>query len=141
MAMQCPNCGKEYHPGDNFCSHCGTRLLEIDKGAEATITVNGLIEQYLKAISTKPNDASAHNNLGLAYMYKRLYDLAIMEFEKVKHLEPDFPDVHYHLGSLYLKQGIRQKAIEEFEQALKFEPDQLRLRKILDRLKGEAGKK
>ena len=64
----------------------------------------------------------AHNNLGVWYKNKGLYNEAIEEFKQVLILKPDFAEVHCNLGAVYNNKGWYDRAIDELKEALRLKP-------------------
>jgi len=82
------------------------------------------IEQCKKAIEMDPNLGFAHWLLGLAYMYKGMYEPAILAFQKSIPLSGDSPDEPASLALAYARSGKKADA-----------------RKILDELKRRSKSK
>ena len=81
------------------------------------------IAYYQEYIKIKPNDAAAHNNLGVF-----LYNMGrLEEAEKCYHqainLKPDFAETHYNLGLLLYKLGRLEEAEKCYHQAIDLKPD------------------
>ena len=64
----------------------------------------------------------AHNNLGLAYDRRGLYDKAAIEYEKAIAILPAFEDPHYNLGLSYYRRGMYDRAAAEYEKAIAINP-------------------
>lgn len=104
--------------GENPQKHFdqGDMLFEQGLYAEA-------IEEYQKAIKRKPDWASAHNNLGLAYSKDNQQDLAIQEYNEAIRLDPNLGEAHYNLASLYYDRRSFNQAISSFKKALSINPN------------------
>ncbi|HAM50451.1 MAG TPA: hypothetical protein DCP92_07040, partial [Nitrospiraceae bacterium] len=68
--------------------------------------------QYQTAVSLRPDDAEAHNNLGVAYQSKGLFDKAIEQYQTAVSLRPDYTEAHKNLGLVYMKKGLRARQQE-----------------------------
>lgn len=65
-----------------------------------------------------------HYNLAVAYTQAKLYDDAIMEYNKALENTPDNAEAHYNLGLIYSKARFNQeKAILHYSAYLKMKPD------------------
>jgi len=71
------------------------------------------IAEYKKAIEINPANATAHYNLGLAYVQKRMLDEAIAEIQIAISLCPDYAMAHTGLGLAYVQKGLLDEAISE----------------------------
>jgi tetratricopeptide (TPR) repeat protein len=91
------------------------------------------VEAYKQAIRLRPDDASAHFNLGdyasahfnLGHAYVKLgrYDEAIEACKQAIRLKPDLVSAHLTLGNAYDKLGRYDETIEACEQAIRLKPD------------------
>ena len=71
------------------------------------------IEALKQAIRLNPNDAKAHNNLGLAYAGLDRYPEAVDAYKQAIRIKPDDADVHYDLGLAYLSCGNKGSALNQ----------------------------
>jgi len=81
------------------------------------------LEIFKNIIEIDPNNALAHNNLGLVYKEKGLYYTAMEEFEKSVELMPNYYKAMNNIGSVLYLQGNYEEAVEEFKKALNSKPD------------------
>jgi len=81
------------------------------------------IAEYNKALQLNPNDASAYNNLGLAYESLGQYQKAIEYLQKSLQLDPNDALAYYNLGVAYGGLGQYQNAIEYFQKSLQLNPN------------------
>jgi len=65
-----------------------------------------------------PLTASEHNDLGVAYEHKQMYDLAEKEYLKALKKRKDWAVPHFNLGNLYYKEGHYGKAEHSYRKAL-----------------------
>ena len=79
------------------------------------------IEQFNKAMtmagSSKPDQADAYNNLGVAYVHKTDLKTAASHFQQALRLEPGHGRALSNLGILYLMQGDTADALEALRRA------------------------
>src|SRR4029077_20113656 len=83
-----------------------------------------------------------HNNLGNAFLRKKLVDEAIAHYERAVELRPDYADRHYNLGSALLQEGRIDEAIAHWQRTLSIQPNDAEAHTTLgDALlrKGEIG--
>jgi tetratricopeptide (TPR) repeat protein len=78
---------------------------------------------YQNAIRIKPEDAIAHNKLGIVYANLDIYSFAIREHNEAIRLKPDYQEAYYNLGIAYIKSDKIQMAGETFEKAIRLKPD------------------
>ncbi len=78
------------------------------------------------AVAKSPMSARAHDNLGLAWMGVKKYDLAIGEFNKTLQLNPRYYLAYYNAGVAYQLQGDLEKARFAYEESLKINPSYFR---------------
>ena len=65
----------------------------------------------------------ALQNLGTAYIDKRMYDAAIEQFKKAVSIKPDDAVLHYNLGVVYSKKQNYASAAAEYSAAVKLKAD------------------
>lgn len=75
------------------------------------------IENYSKAVTTKPQNASIYNYRGYAYYMRGQYDKAIADFTKAIKLNPHDAVIYNSRGNAYSAMGNVEKAIPDFEKA------------------------
>ncbi|MDD5098071.1 MAG: tetratricopeptide repeat protein, partial [Candidatus Omnitrophica bacterium] len=97
--------------------YCAVILLAIFYGS-LTFTRNFDWQDaevfYKKIITFSPNSFQAHNNLGLQFEYKHLYDLACIEYKKALEIEPSLIEARSNLANLYFKMGKFREARKEY---------------------------
>ncbi|HZX47703.1 MAG TPA: tetratricopeptide repeat protein, partial [Nitrospirota bacterium] len=74
------------------------------------------------AVAKSPMSARAHDNLGLAWIGVKKYDLAIDEFDKTLELNPEYYLAYYNSGVAYHLQGDLERAKVAYENSLKINP-------------------
>ncbi|NQS89044.1 tetratricopeptide repeat protein, partial [Patescibacteria group bacterium] len=75
------------------------------------------IAEYKKAIEINPEYSKAHNNLGLAYYYKKMLDEAIAEYKKAIEIDPEYSKAHYNLAMAYYEKKEYSLAIKYCDRA------------------------
>ena len=120
----------------------GRRLLSKEQGIVLGGLTGGLVvvlftfltiqrnQDYISALTIwqdavekRPNNARAHNNLGLALADAGKVQDATEHWEQALRLKPDFAEPHNNLGTSLREQGKLQEAISQYEQALQIDPD------------------
>jgi Tfp pilus assembly protein PilF len=70
-----------------------------------------------------PLSASEHNDLGVVYENKGMYDLAEKEYVKALKKEDRWAVPYFNLGNLYYKEGHYTKAEHSYRKALDIDKD------------------
>ena len=73
---------------------------------------SGHVDYLKKSLSIKPNNASAHSNLGNALKNLNRYDEALESFDKAIEINSNFADA-------YSNRGVILQEIKHFDEALK----------------------
>jgi type IV pilus biogenesis/stability protein PilW len=105
---------------------CASNSVQEQKIAAATVELGEVhlnqgnftaaLKALLDAEKVLPNDPYLHNDLGVAYMGKKRFELAEHHFKKAVTLKPNFIPAQNNLGTAYLKQKQYDKAIECYKQ-------------------------
>ena len=99
------------------------------------------IENLKKAIELKPDYASSHYLLAIAFDQKGKIDEAISKFEEAKVLAPQDVGMAFQLGLLYWRKEEVEKAQNEFEMALNLAPNYSNARYMLGLAYDKRGEK
>jgi tetratricopeptide (TPR) repeat protein len=75
------------------------------------------------APQTRPDEANAHFQLGLAYAQQGRADDAIREFQAALRINPDYAEAHFNLALVYMQQGRLDEAVRGYQTALGIAPD------------------
>ncbi len=85
---------------------------------------NGAAAELRKALATKPDDAEAHNVLGLLLGRKGASTKEVLaEFREAVRVRPDFAEAHNNMGLVLAQDNDEKAAITEFREALRISPD------------------
>ena len=76
-----------------------------------------------KALSFKPDDAEAYNNMGIALKEQGKPEEAIEAYNKALAFKPDYVDAYNNMGIALKDQGKLEEAIEAYNKALVIKPD------------------
>jgi protein O-GlcNAc transferase len=75
-----------------------------------------------RAVRARPNDATAHNNYGIALKNLGRFDEALRGYERALEIQRDFADAHYNRGNVLKELKRFQDALESYERALAINP-------------------
>ncbi len=127
--MKCPQCGTQNPLEATLCSQCGKSLGVgssdyYSMGIEAFRA--GRMEEAIRflegAVHLQPNDARAHEYLGVAYGEKGLFFDAVKAFTRAIELAPGNARLHFNLGHLYEARHELERAREQYQAALRVDP-------------------
>jgi tetratricopeptide (TPR) repeat protein len=79
--------------------------------------------EWNKALELEPDEAPAHNNLGLALVNTGMAEQGIAHYRKALELSPGYPEAHNNWGSALVAGGRLSEAAEQFEKALASDPE------------------
>lgn len=69
---------------------------------------------FERLIKLSPSSFQAHNNLGLHYQRRGLYEPAMLEYKKALEIMPDLLEARSNLADLYFKMGRLEDALKEY---------------------------
>lgn len=98
---------------------------------------------WADAVAKAPNSARAHDNLGLAYIERKEYEMALAEFKKTLELNPRYYLAYYNAGVVYQLKGELDLARYSYEECIRLNPRYFRAYYnlgIVYRKFGETGK-
>ncbi len=73
---------------------------------------------YEKSLEYNPNNAEAHNNMGIILSILGAYEAAIQHFNEAKIINPTLPQVYNNLGNAHESLGQLHEAIKDYEMAI-----------------------
>ncbi len=111
-AEAAPNIGKEVAAADYEAAY---GFLEAGKMAEAEAILR-------KVLASEPDDAGAHNNLGVIFSDRGEIEQAVDHFEKAIELAPDSADAYTNLGNLYHAAGRFDESAQAYRKAVTLDP-------------------
>lgn len=98
-------------------------LAGAKTGPEHDAAIAKGLESYNKALTLKPDDASLHNNYGLALAKAGKFQDALPELEKAAQLEPaNACKYYYNAGALLTNAGQVDPAIDTFKKGIAADP-------------------
>jgi tetratricopeptide (TPR) repeat protein len=69
------------------------------------------------------NEATQHNDLGIAYYNQGRLSEAVAEYQKAIEINSNFVEAHSNLGAAYRSQGKYDLAIASCQKAINLEPN------------------
>jgi serine/threonine-protein kinase len=93
-----------------------------------------------KAITSDPNDAEAHHDLGVRLWRNGQIDEAISSFRRAIALDPKLVQAHRAIGSVFAAQGRLDEAIASYQKALEIDPQQANIQTFLGGVLDSKGK-
>jgi Flp pilus assembly protein TadD len=78
---------------------------------------------WSETVAKRPNNARAHNNLGLALDRAGQSPKAILQYSEALRLQPDLVEAHNNLGNILDRTGRTSEAIQQYEAALQINPN------------------
>jgi len=79
-------------------------------------------EMYSRVLKIDPDNKLGHNNLGVIFLKRNLFDQAEAEFAAALKLDPAFADASYNMACLYAKKGMKSKAVAHLLKAAQINP-------------------
>lgn len=101
----------------NYQAHFHLGNAYFDQG-----NYQGAREEYLLALTLKPDFTDIYPNLALAYQQEGHYEEAITNYQKALAHQPDFWPAHQNLAAIYSLQGKLDLALEETKKAIALNP-------------------
>jgi tetratricopeptide (TPR) repeat protein len=84
---------------------------------------NGTAKELEAAVAAKPDDATAHFNLGRRYLGAGDLERAIQQFEKTLRLQPQYVPARLAVAQLAMQRGDPRTALAYAEEMRKLKPD------------------
>jgi tetratricopeptide (TPR) repeat protein len=79
-------------------------------------------EEYRRALTLQPNDASAHNKLGICYQRLQNDAMARREYEKALELHTGYAEVWNNIGTLEQSRRRFKPAVRAYKKAIDLKP-------------------
>ena len=96
------------------------------------------IETCKRGIEHNPNFTTGHLVLGRCYLSKKIYFLAVEEFQQVVNNDPQNLVGYKMLATAYEEQGQNAEAIKHYQRILDLEPGQPDIIEKIELLKGAS---
>ncbi len=116
------------------------RLFDVAIQLAKSKQFDQAVPAWRKALELSPDDARAHNNLGVALTENGKIDEAIAEYRKSLELDAGSSQTHNNLGSALAEQGKMAEATALFQHALELDPDNPRAHNNLGGALAESGR-
>jgi Flp pilus assembly protein TadD len=116
------------------------RLFDVAVQLAQKKQYDAAVPAWRKALDLSPDDARAHNNLGLALAENGKIDEAIAEYRKSLGLDDRSSQTNNNLGSALAEAGRMGEATASFERALELDPDNPRAHNNLGGALAESGR-
>jgi len=98
----------------------------------------GAYKDSEETLGLNKKNFEAHNNLGLIYYRRGLYEKAKSEYELVIDIHPDLSKAYNNLGLVYVREGQIERAIKLFETSYGIDKNST-AKHNLDMLKSRGG--
>jgi len=131
--MKCPGCGAIVAIGQKECEWCHNPILITSFNSIYSMTGQDLKKyerSYQEAVDQNPNIPELNKSMGLCYLKLRLYEKALISFEKA--IEDNFDDSEtYYYAALSLLNGKKafntsrksiDQAMDFLDAAIQIEP-------------------
>lgn len=89
----------------------GRRLLDIGD-------YNGAIDNYRRALTIQPRNASIHSGIGILYAKQGKFPTALTSFQRAVQLDPNNADYQYALGYINANLGDYSRAKEAYRRTV-----------------------
>ena len=116
----------------NFVAHYILAGVFQDQGQ-----FNKAVEHYEESLRIKPNQADAHNNLGVALVAQRRFSEAVKYYKEVLRLRPNYFEAHINLAVALSYQGKFDNAWQYYNQALRIKPGYVAPAQLMGVLSGK----
>lgn len=97
------------------------RIWEISQNQDPLI-LDRALEIAEKAVTISHSYLGNHIALSLAFLYRKQYEKAISEVEKIIALDPENADSYALLAAIYISMGRSKEANRNIEKAMKLNP-------------------
>ena len=125
MELNCPGCGASVAVSDKNCKFCKAPVVISTFDSVQHLTtpaLNKYASTYQKALQDSPEDRDLNMSLAMVYLKLKLYDKAILAFEKAVENNFDNSEVFFYLA-IALLQGKKaflstRAVIDKIEESL-----------------------
>jgi Flp pilus assembly protein TadD len=123
------------NPG-SWMAHESLGVLLLRRGGH----LEEAVAQFQETLRLKPDEARAHDSLGIVLSQQGRLDEAMSHFEEAIRLQPKDPKAYNNLAMALQSQGRLDEAITQLEVALKWVPDDPELHNNLGMALGRKGR-
>jgi len=120
---------------EQLAHRCAACYIDLARLYHDSRRYNRAADALKIALSTAPDSAVAHCNLGEIYKHLGLYDEAVRELNEAKRLDSELPDTYINLGIIYDDYvADDQKALENYRKYLELGGSDKQVSGWIDRL-------
>ncbi len=122
--MKCHKCNKPVPLEANYCSFCGSRIVEIHQSYIEGIRsfCAGRYDDALKKLqaahATDPTNPEIAKDLGHAYLHSGDLAKALELYDRAEALGADYVDIHYNRGIILLNERRFDRALQLFSEII-----------------------
>ena len=106
ISLNCPGCGAAVSTGDKNCKFCkGPIVISTFNSIEdmAPPLLNKYAATYQKALATNPDDRELNTSIAMIFLKLKLYDKAIVAFEKAIEDNFDNSEIFFYAAVAMLR--------------------------------------
>lgn len=133
IELNCPGCGARVNTGQKICDWCHKPIIISTFNSVYSMPMpelNKYVGTYKNALIDNPNDYELNKSVAMCYLKLKLYDKALVSFEKAIEIDFDDSESYFYaavctLGGKKAYLNLRptiDKAIEYINAALELEP-------------------
>lgn len=140
--MKCHKCNKPVPLEANYCSFCGSRIVEIHQSYIEGIrsfcagSYDDALKKLQAAHATDPTNSEIAKDLGHAYLHSGDLAKAVELYDRAEALGADYVDMHYNRAIILLNQRDFEQALPLFstivESSFEFKPGRFYLGVLFD---------
>lgn len=107
ISLECPNCGGHVSTDQKICKYCKQPIMISSYSSVASIPlpqINKYAGSYRKTLEEHPDNLEANTSVGICYLRLKMYDKAVVAFEK--SMPDNFDSAEpFYLAAVALLQG------------------------------------
>lgn len=105
--LSCPGCGAAVSTEQKNCDYCGNPIIISSFSSISDLPlpqINKYVGSYRKSLSENPDNQDLNNSIGMCYLRLKMYDKALVSFEKA--MEDNFDNAEpFFMAAVCLLQG------------------------------------
>lgn len=104
--IRCPGCGGAVSTGQKDCKFCGNPVIITSFNSVHNMSsqlTNKYIKSYQKALIDNPYDSQLNISIGMCYLKLRLYEKALVNFERAIEDDFDNSETYFYAAVSLLK--------------------------------------
>lgn len=107
------------------------RSFQLGQEALSAGKLDEAERDFRAVLAADPKSGAAYANLGVVYMRRKQWGLALTHLKKAKELMPQVAGIRLNIGLAYYRQNEFDKAIPPFESVVRDQPDASQPRYLL----------